>query len=150
MSGESPKVFVNYGSEDKARFVRDFCARLRNNGVDAWYDRWEITLGDSLIQKIFEEGIREFQDKTEQYTKELEENMIGARRDGFNEKEDLKNKGLEEEKSMLQEATASAGEKIEKAKQDIESTMAGVRQSLEKEVANFSKEFAEKILGRSV
>ena len=31
---------------------------LRENGVDAWLDRWEIKPGDSLVQRIFDEGIK--------------------------------------------------------------------------------------------
>ena len=51
-----PKVFISHASEDKA-FVLDFAASLRKRGVDAWLDRWEILPGDSLVDKIFEEGI---------------------------------------------------------------------------------------------
>ena len=54
----SPRVFVSHASEDKARFVLDFATRLRANGVDAWLDRWEMGPGDSLVEKIFEEGLK--------------------------------------------------------------------------------------------
>ena len=54
-----PKVFVSHASEDKARFVVDFARRLRENGVDAWLDQWEMKPGDSLVDKIFEEGLRD-------------------------------------------------------------------------------------------
>ena len=54
-----PKVFISHASEDKERFVLDFATQLRNNGVDAWVDQWEINPGDSLIDKIFEQGISE-------------------------------------------------------------------------------------------
>jgi len=53
-----PKVFISHASEDKARFVLDFAGRLRGRGIDAWLDRWEMLPGDSLVDKIFEEGIR--------------------------------------------------------------------------------------------
>lgn len=56
---EAPKVFVSHASEDKERFVLGFAERLRANGVDAWLDRWEMGPGDSLIDKIFNEGIKE-------------------------------------------------------------------------------------------
>lgn len=55
----APKVFVSHASEDKDRFVLGFAERLRNNGVDAWLDKWEMLPGDSLVDKIFEEGIKE-------------------------------------------------------------------------------------------
>jgi hypothetical protein len=51
-----PKVFISHASEDKA-FVVDFATRLRARGVDAWLDRWEILPGDSLVRKIFDEGL---------------------------------------------------------------------------------------------
>lgn len=54
----SPVVFVSHASEDKDRFVLQFATRLRSEyGVDALVDKWEILPGDSLIDKIFEEGI---------------------------------------------------------------------------------------------
>lgn len=56
---KAPKVFVSHASEDKARFVVEFARRLRENGVDAWLDQWEMKPGDSLVDKIFEEGLKE-------------------------------------------------------------------------------------------
>ncbi len=52
-----PKVFISHASEDKGRFVRDLATKLREAGVDAWFDRWEIAAGESLVQRIFEIGI---------------------------------------------------------------------------------------------
>ena len=54
---DHPKAFISHASEDKERFVLDFGEKLRNNGVDAWIDEWEMYPGDSLVNKIFEEGI---------------------------------------------------------------------------------------------
>lgn len=54
----SPKVFVSHASEDKERFVIGFATKLREKGIDAWVDKWEIFPGDSLVDKIFEEGIK--------------------------------------------------------------------------------------------
>jgi hypothetical protein len=56
-----PKVFISHASEDKERFVMGFAERLRANGIDAWVDRWEMLPGDSLVEKIFEEGIKQAQ-----------------------------------------------------------------------------------------
>jgi hypothetical protein len=52
------KVFVSHASEDKERFVNDFAFKLRQRGIDAWLDKWEMLPGDSLVNKIFEEGIK--------------------------------------------------------------------------------------------
>jgi len=37
--------------------VIDFASRLRAHGIDAWLDRWEMLPGDSLVDKLFEEGL---------------------------------------------------------------------------------------------
>lgn len=55
----APKVFLSHASEDKDRFVLNFARTLRENGVDAWLDQWEMKPGDSLVEKIFEEGLKE-------------------------------------------------------------------------------------------
>lgn len=54
----NPKVFVSHATEDKERFVLEFAAKLRQRGIDAWLDRWEMLPGDSLVDKIFEEGLK--------------------------------------------------------------------------------------------
>lgn len=54
-----PKVFLSHASEDKDRFVVDFARQLRENGVDVWLDQWEMKPGDSLVGKIFEEGLKD-------------------------------------------------------------------------------------------
>ncbi|MCB2360294.1 toll/interleukin-1 receptor domain-containing protein [Clostridium estertheticum] len=56
-----PKVFISHASEDKERFVIDFATKLRKRGIDAWVDKWEMSPGDSLVDKIFEEGIKNAQ-----------------------------------------------------------------------------------------
>ena len=57
MERTEPKVFICHASEDKERFVLDFATKLSSKGIDAWVDIWEIYPGDSLVDKIFEEGI---------------------------------------------------------------------------------------------
>src|SRR4030081_2036555 len=54
-----PKVFLSHASDDKERFVLAFAKRLRDKGVDDWLDKWEILLGDNLVDKIFEEGLKQ-------------------------------------------------------------------------------------------
>lgn len=54
---KNPQVFVCHASEDKERFVLLFATKLRGKGIDAWLDKWEMNLGSSLVDKIFEEGI---------------------------------------------------------------------------------------------
>ena len=53
----NPKVFLSHASEDKERFVLPFAEKLRSRGLDMWVDRWEMLPGDSLVHKIFIEGL---------------------------------------------------------------------------------------------
>jgi hypothetical protein len=55
----APRVFISHASEDKERFVIPFATALRALGIDAWVDRWEMKIGDSLVDKIFEEGLKD-------------------------------------------------------------------------------------------
>ncbi|MDD5432976.1 MAG: toll/interleukin-1 receptor domain-containing protein [Candidatus Omnitrophica bacterium] len=59
MDKKNPKAFICHASEDKERFVLGFAEKLLGEGVDAWVDKWEMQLGDSLVHKIFEEGIKQ-------------------------------------------------------------------------------------------
>src|ERR1035437_8569197 len=61
METTHPKVFISHATADKERFVLEFATRLRKNGVDAWVDSWEMNPGDSLVDKIFEEGLKNCQ-----------------------------------------------------------------------------------------
>ena len=98
----------------------------------------------------FQTLIEELQAKFDKHTKELEENMVGARKEGYKEKENLKDAGVEVEKKTVQEALSSAEEKIGSAREEIERDAVNARQSLEDEIKLFSQELAEKILGRSI
>lgn len=55
----NPKVFLSHASEDKDRFVNEFATKLTQNGINVWLDKWEMLPGDSLVDKIFEEGLKE-------------------------------------------------------------------------------------------
>jgi hypothetical protein len=50
------KAFLSHATEDKP-FAIPLATELRENGIDVWVDQWEIHAGDSLVQKIFEDGI---------------------------------------------------------------------------------------------
>ncbi len=46
-----PVVFLSYASEDKA-LARQIAARLFENGMEVFFDEWEIQAGDSIREKI--------------------------------------------------------------------------------------------------
>jgi hypothetical protein len=51
-----PKAFLSYSHDDRD-IAEQIAKSLRHSGIDVWFDKWEILPGDSLIQKIFEEGL---------------------------------------------------------------------------------------------
>jgi F-type H+-transporting ATPase subunit b len=94
--------------------------------------------------------IGEFVHKSDQSKKTLEENKVEAKKEGLKEKEALKSEGSDQERNMLSGATSEASEKVDQAREEIAASLVSARQTLEKEVALFSRELAQKILGRSV
>lgn len=50
------KIFISHSHSD-----RDFAERLArallDQGQDVWFDKWDILPGDSIVSKIFEEGL---------------------------------------------------------------------------------------------
>lgn len=49
---DKPQLFICHSSKDKERFVEGLATALRQNGVEPWYDDWELKLGDSLTNRI--------------------------------------------------------------------------------------------------
>ncbi len=45
-------VFISHASEDKEDFVRPLAETLQNDGVNVWYDEFELKWGDSLRRSI--------------------------------------------------------------------------------------------------
>lgn len=50
---QDQRVFISHSSEDK-EFVRSLSNDLDNLGITVWFDEWELSVGDSIIDKIFE------------------------------------------------------------------------------------------------
>lgn len=48
--------FISHATEDKESFVRPFAEKLESLGLNIWYDEFELSIGDSLRQKI-DEGL---------------------------------------------------------------------------------------------
>jgi hypothetical protein len=46
-------LFICHVSEDKPDFVEPLAVALRKD-FEVWYDKFQLTLGDSLLQKITE------------------------------------------------------------------------------------------------
>ncbi len=97
-----------------------------------------------------EKAIQDYESRAQETAKRIEEGMILARKEGFREKEAIKEQGIEEEKSILADAMAKAGDKVQGAKKEIEAKVEEVRKELEGQIASFSAELVHKILGRTV
>ena len=94
--------------------------------------------------------IDDYQGRVQDNEEAIESGMVSARKEGYQEKESLKDLGQEEEKGVLQEAGAAVERKLTAAKKEIEAKVTAARETLESEITGFSNELAEKILGRSV
>lgn len=46
-----PTVFISYSHADAA-FVDQLAADLQKNDLDVWIDKWQIRVGDSIVEKI--------------------------------------------------------------------------------------------------
>ena len=56
-NGDYRDLFISHASEDKENFIRPLANALIAEGVDVWFDEFELQIGDSLRQKI-DEGLR--------------------------------------------------------------------------------------------
>ena len=92
----------------------------------------------------------EWKQKTEEYSKDLEESISQTRKEGMKEKGILKDQGIEQEREMLKEVYSSIEANIEKARENIRERMHQVSETLQNETESFSRELAEKILGRGI
>ena len=92
----------------------------------------------------------EWNRKIVKYSSEIEENMDSTRKQGLKERISLRNNGLATEKELLQNAYSQVEEVLEKAKDEIKEKVNSARVSLQNEMASFSNELAEKILGRNL
>ncbi len=53
----APTAFLSHASEDKACFAEPLGRELASLGISPWLDKWEIRPGDSLVKKLFDEGV---------------------------------------------------------------------------------------------
>jgi TIR domain len=55
-SHKAPHVYLAHASEDHETLAKPLARALMANGIDVWFDEWEIRTGDSLRRKM-EEGL---------------------------------------------------------------------------------------------
>lgn len=55
---KQPKSFISYSHADKD-VARTLANYLQGKGVDTFWDEWDIQPGDSIVEKIFEHGLKD-------------------------------------------------------------------------------------------
>ena len=53
---KTKRIFLSYSHHDRA-MVEELAKTLHSIGEEVWYADWEIAPGDSIVDKIFEEGL---------------------------------------------------------------------------------------------
>lgn len=51
IKGNMPRIFLSHSSKDK-NFVERLANDLVNNDCRVWFDRWEIKIGDNIVERI--------------------------------------------------------------------------------------------------
>lgn len=97
-----------------------------------------------------EKSIEDYLTWCEQSEKDVEERIIQARKEGSKEKSIVKDIAIEEENRILQEAGFLVEKKVGDARKEIDLKIEEISKALGNQIAGFSTELAEKILGRSV
>lgn len=53
---KSQKVFICFAAEDRYKIAESIVYHLKNYGIDVWYDRYSLLMGDDRVKKNLEEG----------------------------------------------------------------------------------------------
>lgn len=56
MDNFNKKVFICFSAKDRYNIAQPVVYHLKNYGVDVWYDRYEMVMGDDRIKKNIKEG----------------------------------------------------------------------------------------------
>ena len=53
---ENLTVFICFSAKDRYTIAEPIVHHLKNYGIDIWYDRYAMVLGDNRIEKNLKEG----------------------------------------------------------------------------------------------
>lgn len=81
---------------------------------------------------------------------EMEAELVAARRQGAEIREEMKGEGHGAEREIVEAATAEMEAAVVKVRAEIEAEIAGARDDLKGQVQTFGRELAQKLLGRSL
>ena len=100
----------------------------------------------ALLTNEAAKALSDMTQKDQDYQDKLQQ----ARKEGFEQKNSFKLLGQEEEKKLLQEANQKVEVQLSENRQKIAQLVGEARKKLSGEVASFSQEIAQKILGRTI
>jgi F-type H+-transporting ATPase subunit b len=97
-----------------------------------------------------EDDIAGLGEQADQQTHQIESSLAEAQRSGYHKKDEIKEEGLEEEKTILAEAAEEADVVIQRIREQIAGEIGQARRDLTAQLDLFSQELAQKVLGRSL
>ena len=56
MKNFSDKLFISFSAKDRYDIVQPIVYHLKNYGINIWYDRYEMVMGDNRFKKNIDEG----------------------------------------------------------------------------------------------
>ena len=98
----------------------------------------------------FETDIGQISSQTEERGQDIESRLVDIRREGFDQKEIVKGQGLDDEKRIIGQANDQAEEAIRKIIEQIADEVGAAREALRADLEVFSRDLAQKVLGRSL
>jgi len=98
----------------------------------------------------FESDIEQISEKADKRGQEIESRLTAIRREGFDQKEAVKGQGQDDEKRIIGQANEQAEEAMKRITGQIIEEVAEAREALRSDLQSFSRELAQKVLGRSL
>ena len=98
----------------------------------------------------FRTDIGSLDESTAGRTKELNDLLAAARKQGAKTREELKQEAQAREKDLVEEATAEMEASVAEVREQVRGEIGSAREELRGQVEAFSRQVAEKILGRSL
>lgn len=95
-------------------------------------------------------GIDKAENEAQKALREFEERLKAARATGREKIQELKEAGYRAEKDLLSRAADEAAKEVQTVREKIQKEIGQVRSQLQAQIQEFSKEMAQRILGRGL
>lgn len=96
------------------------------------------------------EGIDRAENEAQRVMREFEERLRQARAAGREKIQELKEAAYRREKDLLSQAAEEAAKEVQAVRERVQTEIGQVRSQLQAQIQEFSKEMAQRILGRSL